>query len=485
MAEAKAIGYLELDIKGFTAALETAKKALAVFGVSFAAFKSAEFWKDHIKGAIDLGNALYVAGQRMGGFDPGKLLVVRKAFESTGLSAEEASSQINEMLNSHRDFSTFFKGGQQGFGGAMGTAQKNYGSEGAVISKYAEQFAKVEQTIASIVEKGQTFFLSMSAQFLEPLYALLNALNQVDLAGIGESLGSAVDKVANTLIGLFAQGKLTETFSNGLVVAAETFVNYLVGGARALADGLAGIITNINWGKFALGFGEVLVGALTKALSSLSSGLITVAKYFGAGIATVLEAAVSKMMGPVNKVLAPIFHVLGKSYTPASFKAGSFDENLQAVNSAFKPADDYLGKLSGAGQSVVNAGVKNISESPGKFDFKFQAANMFSDLPERSKALAASLASAEKAGEALGKIPPVVKANWQALGPQQPLHIIADSLARVGGGGNYVRATLSISERQLMQQTEIQRQILLATQATANAVGDGAKSGQDPKMGRE
>lgn len=673
MADAKAVGYLELNINGFTSALATAKQALAVFGVSFAAFKTADFWVSNIKGAIDFGNAAYIAGQKMGGFDPGKLLLVRKAFESTGLSAEEANSQINEMLNSHRDFSTFFhdipksvdisanvvqkefkpnvpasidmgvdpiqreftpaipksvtmgvdpiqkaftshvprsvdmavsavqdnftpnvpksvtmgvdaiqnsfspdvptnvnmgvtaiqkeftpnvpksvvvavgttqndftpnvpksvtmgvevvqsrfipmvpksvdiaanvaqkefipdvpkavtvdvkyrteKPTGSGFGAALVTAQKNYGSEADILSKYAEKFTKVEQTISSIVEKGQTFFLALSAQFLEPLYALLNALNQVDLAGIAESLGSAVNTVSNTLIGLFSQGKLTETFKEGLIVAAETFANYLAGASKAFADGLASIVTGINWAKFALGLGQAIAGAFTKGIATLADGMITVAKYFGAGVATVLGAAIAKVLPYLSSVLEPLAKLFGTEFHPENYKPGNFQDNLKSVNETFKPADTYLGALKNGSQSLVDKGVDNVKNSMGKFDFKFAPADLFADLPERSKKLAEALASAQAAGEKLGGIPSVTKANFQALGPQQPLHIIADSLARVGGGGNYIRASLSIAEKEAMKQTEIQRQIAKATEISAAALTHMAGyRTPDGKMHRE
>ena len=64
---ATATGFLELNIAGFDKAISTAKKALVGLGAAFAAFKTVEFWKDGIDGAIKFGNEMYNAGQKLGG----------------------------------------------------------------------------------------------------------------------------------------------------------------------------------------------------------------------------------------------------------------------------------------------------------------------------------------------------------------------------------------------------------------------------------
>lgn len=479
---AKAVGYLELDISGFTAAMDKATKLLAAFGVSFAAFKTADFWVNHIKGAIDFGNAMYVAGQKLGGFDPGKLFLVQKAFEQTGISAEEANASIAEMLKSHRDFSTLFKNPAD-YGKALGVAKQNYGPEANALSNNAEKLSQVANVISSIYEKGRGFFVELTGQFVQPLYALLNALNQVDLSGAAEALGGAVDKVADTLIGLFSTGKLTATFALGLEVAAKTFANYLAGAVASFANGIASVITNIKWDQFGQGLWQVLVGAFTKALSVLADGFLNVAKYFGAAIATAMGAAIEKIMPYVDDVFRPIFKALGYSYRETNFKGGSFEENLKSVNDVMQPANDFTKQLGGVGQGMVNEGIGRIKGSLGQFAFNFKPADLFPGLAEETAKLVAGLSSAEKAGAALGKVPDRIKGNlFAGMGPQEPVKVIADSLARVGGGGGYIRTTMSIAEREAMAQTEIQRQLLLATQAVAKNTAAGApKSGQDPQ----
>ncbi len=100
--DAKAIGYLELNIKGFEDAIAVAKKALAGLAVAFAAFKTTEFFKEGIQDAIKFGEASYFAAQKLNGYDTGKLFLVQKALESGGLAAEEARGKIEEFAQAGR-----------------------------------------------------------------------------------------------------------------------------------------------------------------------------------------------------------------------------------------------------------------------------------------------------------------------------------------------------------------------------------------------
>ena len=109
-AAATATGFLELNIAGFDKAISTAKKALVALTAVFAVFKTANFWKEGIEGAINFGNEIYHASQRIGAMDPGKLLIAQKALENAGLGAEEARTQINELVDSGRSMSTLFAG---------------------------------------------------------------------------------------------------------------------------------------------------------------------------------------------------------------------------------------------------------------------------------------------------------------------------------------------------------------------------------------
>ena len=66
---AKATGFLELNINGFDQAIKTAKNLMMGLAATFGAYKLGEFFKDGIKDAIDFGKEMQSASKAMGGFD--------------------------------------------------------------------------------------------------------------------------------------------------------------------------------------------------------------------------------------------------------------------------------------------------------------------------------------------------------------------------------------------------------------------------------
>lgn len=68
-SSATATGFLELNIAGFDKAIATAKKALVGLAGAFAVFKTVQFWKEGIKDAIDFGNAMFFASQKIRAFE--------------------------------------------------------------------------------------------------------------------------------------------------------------------------------------------------------------------------------------------------------------------------------------------------------------------------------------------------------------------------------------------------------------------------------
>ena len=150
---AKATGYLELNIQGFQKGIDSAKTSMAslvtsaaaaagTIAAAFASYKIVDFFKEGTQEAINFGNEMYIAGQKLGGFDPGKLLLVQKSFEKLGLSAGEARSEVNNFIDSGRDISQVF-GGTENYAKALQEVSKQYGSQADVLSSSAEKFSKV------------------------------------------------------------------------------------------------------------------------------------------------------------------------------------------------------------------------------------------------------------------------------------------------------------------------------------------------------
>jgi len=231
---AKATGYLDLNITGFDQALKTAKNLMVTFAAGFGAYKIGSFFTDGIKGAVNFGKEMQSASRAMGGFDPGNLLLGQKALEKMGMGAEEARGHIGDFISQGRKVSELF-GGSENYAAALKSAAKDYGSQASVLTRSGEKLQSVWNTMESIGSKVKTFFLSATEQFVLPLQAALDYLNEIDLAGVGAEFGAYISKAATILMGLFKNGDMMETLKIGVTLAFQEGINYLVGGIHYVA----------------------------------------------------------------------------------------------------------------------------------------------------------------------------------------------------------------------------------------------------------
>jgi len=424
MAGPTATGYLELDLSGFNRAIDSAKKALTVLVGAFAAMKVAGFLKDGIEEAINFGNEMYHAGKAIGNIDPGQLLLSQKALEASGLSASAARSEIDGLVESGRPLKSLFQSSND-FAKAMGAAKANYGSQAAVLSSSAEHLSRIFEYIQSIGEKVKTFFLAMTAQFTAPLEAVLNYLNSIDLAGVGAKFGQKINDAVTVLTGLFTGGDLGEAAGLALSVA----FNYAV---AKLSEGLAWIfdergadfaqkVIDYMWGlkDVFLGIAEIFIAKINGGIGKLASavGLDKVGKVY---------EAVSNFWGGLGK--KNITQAISGGSDGAKFAAGFSKEGREASDKLAKVLDK--GMLTGKGVITDAAG-------------------------DRDKA----------------------KINYQALGKQDPFAVISSSMAKIGGGGNYIQTGMSAEARQLIKNgraaelgNEIAKQIAKNTSVTGQQI---------------
>ena len=406
MAAATATGFLELNIAGFDKAISTAKKALVALTAVFAVFKTANFWKEGIEGAINFGNEIYHASQRMGAMDPGKMLIAQKALENAGLGAEEARTQINELINSGRSMSTLFKGADD-YAQALQNATANYGSQANVLSTSAEKLSKVFEIIQSVGSKLQTFFLAMTARFVTPLLAVLNFLNSIDLAGIGASLGDGITKAASFLVGVIINGNIGEILGLSLKVGFLTATNYLL-------EKLAEISEMLKAFKFN---------------TKIFDGLVNVFKGIGTILAATIKSAVvdaAESVGLLSEETAGTF----RSAFATDKKTGKMEIGLGA-----KQMEKEGGLVGGIGGFI-----KGLTTDP----------------KEASDKLAELTAAALKTGQDFltkgAGDQKKTKLVTEGLGSQDPYKVIASSMAKVGGGGGYMVQGMTIEARNQIRQ---------------------------------
>jgi hypothetical protein len=442
MATATATGYLELNIAGFDKAISSAKKMLVGLAGAFAGFKLAEFFKEGISNAINFGNEMHHAAQKIGGMDAGVLLITQKALENAGLSAGEARTQINGMVESGQKLGTLFKGGDTA--AALQASAASYGSAAGILSRSATAISKVFEMMESIGSKVQTYFLAMTEGFVKPLTAVLQYLNQIDLAAAGAAFGKSIADAATILIGLVKNGDVGVVLGLSIKVGFMNAVEYLT---KALKD----LFSSDGIGK---GLGSTL-------------------KEYGEAFRLLFVGIANSFAGAALKALIAglrDMHILGIEI----FNQG----DMNALNMKGNEMEDRGERNT----SASNRAFASIESSGGGFVSGLMK-GLTTETSVARVELAAAIASAEKTGKALvdsgvSKAGKKFEVNQAAIGTQEPYKVIADSLAKVGGGGGFISSSMSIEAREAVKANQaraLQLQVL-------NNINDGVQRFAQPVM---
>lgn len=480
---AKATGYLELNITGFDQALKTAKNLMVTFAAGFGAYKLGSFFTDGIKGAVDFGKEMQSASRSMGGFDPGALLLTQKALEKVGMGAEEARGHIGDFIKQGRNVSEIF-GGADNYARALKSAAGDYGSQASILSRSAEKLQSVWNTMESIGSKIKTFFLSATEEFVLPLQTALDYLNQIDLAGVGAEFGRAIGNAATVLMGVFKNGDMMETLKLGLTLAFQEGINWLVGGMNYVA-GITGpligkgflkameamqkawdfLFSEGMFGKIAMGF----LGIAAQFSAAMLEAVNGIIKFLGAGVGMAIQAAVESIPG--------LARLIGDGGGHRTFEQMQ-DDSQGIIPQGF--IDDVRNSGKGlAGEAGM--GFKQFAENlfPEGGNNEFKKGNVI-DTTETGKKLQELIAKGFKTGTEMQDASHDKHAGDEK-GAKSVLtsfsgsssKVIADSLAKVGGGGGFLRAGMSLQERSAMQTAMATRQ----TAETLKAMQADSKKG--------
>jgi len=291
--DAKAVGYLELNIAGFEQAIETAKKAFAGMIALFGAKKIEDFFVGGTKEAINFGNAMYFASQKLGGLDPGKILLVQKALQATyGLSGSDALNKLKEFQDAHRPIASAF-GGEDKFAAAIQHANTVYGAQAKILDESADQFKKVYETMEEVGSKLQTFFLAATQEFLKPLQKVLDSLNTIDLSKAGKEFGDFIAKAFAYGVGLWENGTIIQVLKLGITLAFEDAIILLVGWAKEA-------------GKI---IGDALDGKFNKSGGDLAKKIKDAIQAAGKTISDALKKMGDPLVKHINKA-ADVFTIL-------------------------------------------------------------------------------------------------------------------------------------------------------------------------------
>jgi hypothetical protein len=477
MSDAKAIGYLELNIAGFQEAITSAKRMMGTLAVSFAAFKVGNFFAKQTDDALKFGDALYHASQRAGHFNPQTFFLIQKALQNAGLGAEEARGKIEEFTVSGRKIETIF-GGEKRYGEALRNAASQYGKEAKVFGENAARFSKVFEMLQAVGEKMRTFFGQMTAQFLKPMQALLETINRIDLSGTAETFGKKISDAINILNGFITNGNWSEAIGLGLEVAFKESLNWLAGGLKSVTDVLGVTIIEVfsSPGLWS-GLGKVLIG---------------LAAAFGAAILKALESPLARMQGAMEYFMTAALGGVKEFAKNAAFRqiltnkgdtAGLAKFNESTTLSGFMDKGEKEGlswgtngntpeNIASGAMALLADGAKEAKDALKKMGPEilevmkdFKKGTLF-DSSEAAAKLTAIMAKALKTGEAQAaatkdKLGGPVRAQLDSN--TGGFKVFADSLARIGGGGGFLRASMSIAEQTTLANT-------LATQQNTQAL---------------
>jgi len=513
MAGAKAVGFLDLDASGFNTAIKAATGALVALGAAFASYKVADFFVQGVKEAINFGNEMGRVAARLGHMDPGKLLIMQKALENSGMAAGDTAGAVAKLVESGKPFSSYFLNAG-GAGSALGKATKDYGAQADALSKSSRQLMSLWNDIQSISGKVKAMFSTMTAEFIGPLRAAIGYLNDtLSLTDFGTRLGKTINSAVMILVGGFTNNTLFEILALRMKLAFEDAWNWLSKQFESIKE----FFNNEQAQQMFSGLGEIFSG-LGKILKSyLVSGAIEAANLI-AGKAT-HEVWQKKQRALANTIGTDAFRekkdlqntqrAINQGQTAegqASFKKqGYTPEQIEVINNQAekrfesiamrlrlitgnvdfdyrrKNDPNYRASISADTSVERKEGIDQIAEATKKMgksgeDFSAAIAALTGDSTreEDTSRLSKLEKEAKDSADAIlakytGKdqINPL---NYSALESSGGFSTISSSMAKIGGGGGYIQNTLSAEAKEMQKmnraanlQLEVQKEIAVNT----------------------
>jgi hypothetical protein len=521
MAGAKAVGFLDLDASGFNTAIKAATGALVALGAAFASYKVGDFFVQGIKEAVNFGNEMGRVAARMGHIDPGKLLLMQKALENSGLSAGEAQAAIEKLIASGKPFSSLFLNAG-GAGSALAQASKDYGGQADALTKSSQQLMLVWNTIQSISSKVKTFFMTMTAEFVDPLRAAIILLNNtIQLGDFGKKFGSAIRTGVEILVGAFKNDTIFQILAIRLKLAFNDSYNYLAEKFKSMKEMFGGpkAVDMFAGAKdIFIGLGKILKGymiagsqaAVNMAIEGPLHNAWANTQRIKSGIAGTSQNIEAHKAQDEMKALAAEIDLKAQLIHARGGSVDQMDEVLRPLRKRYEEANDrkiyamggdkegnmtygervkmreargeYATVNAGNGQADMDEGISQIAKGGqafGKAGEDFSKAISIITGSEDPESLRAKGKVAEDKAEAEGKamIAKILAGdskptplNYSALESSGGYSTISSSMAKIGGGGGYIQNTLSAEAKEMQKmnraadrQLEVQKEIAVNT----------------------
>jgi hypothetical protein len=259
-----------------------------------------------------------------------------------GLSADEQLAAVGEAISkienpaqrSAMAMEIFGKSGAKLLSvfsaGGLEDVQTGIGNQAQLMVENAGIFDRATDVLGMAGTKIQGFFVGMASQIMPPLMGAVEAINGIDLSGIGEAFGSAI---ASAIVLFQNFDTVGSIILNSLTLAFTT-------------------VTNFFWEQMTTSIfkvGDVLSSAFSAAVSFFKNDFTTISSTVYEKIKSALQSAVGFFanawsdLGP--KVLVPLKIAFGIA---VNFFNEAFQKTIPSVYAslkiAFANAINYLSK---------------------------------------------------------------------------------------------------------------------------------------------
>jgi len=291
-----------------------------------------------------------------------------------------------------------------------------------------------------------------------------------------KEVASALPSIGDVLLGISAH--VTQFFINGLIAAMEAIGKILWNIVIILENGLRAAV---------LALGKLLYTVVMEVVNKAATIVAQIAE----DLSNPLEAFKGALgMENDRKIVDPVKVLqdtgmswgeigdlaIGNGDKAMKDEGKSFADIAAGVGSGGMFADAGNELLSGSLGSAFDNIANKFKEKPDKLEFKKD--DMFGDTGDLKNKLDGLLDAGQAKGkEMIGNAtkgkdkPPPATDSKGGTG-----RVIADSLAKVGGGGNFVRVGMSIAERTQVDILKTNRQQLVIQQAIADNTRGSAKT---------
>jgi hypothetical protein len=371
---------ITLDTSGFSAAIEKAVGSLKGFAIQFELLKQtvklAEWFGEASVKTIEL-SANLERMRNATGLSADTFLILQKALERGGISADEAAQNIQSVIASGQNLSVLFRDPSKFAEGLQGVS-RNFIESAHLLSQNTKAALAVEQNLSEIRDSLSNSISGVIQQMTPAAAVATDKLREIDYSGLVDTMAKAAHNFADIVVGSILEGKVGEIVGK---LIATTFLDTV----------------------------NTFYRNITKVGSSVEKGMMSASSF----ISDAWQQSINAGKDLINKPQKTLV------------KWG-----FEALHSTMAVADSIP---TGGGQLF------DTKKMHQEFD------SLISGIIKRMHDLEDS-----KKEETPAASPIVPHAS--------DFHIIASSLAKVGGGGLFARVGMSTQEK-LAQQTA------LATQA--------------------